>query len=90
MTTTQKLKYCAQKALIQYQDQNGNWFDMEDCDITYSGSIYQFRITFWNTQGILHEMQFGFTMTNIKKRTVEEIRDIILIYMKTKTPYKPR
>lgn len=90
MTTTQKLKYCAQLALIQYQDKNGNYYDMEDCDITYSGSVYQFRITFWNTQGILHEIQFAFTMTNVMKKTVEELRDIILTYMKCQMPYKPR
>lgn len=90
MTTAQKLKYCAQKALIQYQDKNENYYDMEDCDITYSGSVYQFRITFWNTQGILHEMQFAFTMTDVKKRTEEEVRDVILIHMKCQMPYKPR
>lgn len=90
MTTAQKLKYCAQQALIQYQDKNGNYYNMEDCDITYSGSVYQFRITFWNTQGILHEMQFAFTMTNVMKKTVEELRDVILIHMKCQMPYKPR
>lgn len=90
MTTAQKLKYCAQQALIQYHDRNGNWFDMEDCDVTYIADVYSFRLTFWNTQGILHEMQFGFTMPDVMKKTVEELRDIILLLMKTKTPYKPR
>lgn len=90
MTTAQKLKYCAQQALIKYHDRNGNWFDMEDCDVTYIADVYRFRLTFWNTQGILHEMQFGFMMPDIMKKTVEEIRDAILIEMNDRIPYKPR
>lgn len=50
MTIAQKLKYCAQKALIQYKDRLGSRYDMEECDVTYAGDIYTFRVAFWNTQ----------------------------------------
>lgn len=90
MTIAQKLKYCAQKALIQHQDQNGNWYDMEECDVTYVGDQYTFRIALWNTQGILHEMQFSILIPDVMQKTVEEIQEMILKTMKEQTTYKPR